>query len=59
MYLLDMLKIFHMEKKELENFYVDGFCKETNTIYEYIGCYHHGHSKPFDSEKWRKINGKN
>ena len=24
---------------------VDGFCEETNTIYEYHGCYWHGCSK--------------
>ena len=23
-------------------YYADGFCKETNTIYEYHGCYFHG-----------------
>ena len=22
---------------------VDGFCKETNTVYEFCGCYWHGH----------------
>jgi G:T-mismatch repair DNA endonuclease (very short patch repair protein) len=28
---------------ELPNFSVDGFCEETNTVYEFNGCYWHGH----------------
>ena len=27
----------------IENMYVDGFCKETNTVFEFFGCFHHGH----------------
>ena len=23
---------------------VDGFCRETNTVYEFCGCYWHGHT---------------
>ena len=29
--------------KHIGNFRVDGFCEETNTIYEYYGCYRHRH----------------
>ena len=28
----------------IENYSVDGFDATTNTIYEYYGCFHHGHS---------------
>ena len=38
----------------IENLYVDGFCKETNTVFEFLGCYHHGHqcNPKHDLEKW-------
>ena len=29
-------------EKRIQNEYVDGFCD--NTVYEFLGCYHHGHS---------------
>jgi hypothetical protein len=29
---------------ELPNFSVDGYCAETKTVYEFNGCYWHGHS---------------
>jgi G:T-mismatch repair DNA endonuclease (very short patch repair protein) len=33
---------------ELSNFSVDGFCAETKTVYEFNGCYWHGHTcQPF------------
>jgi hypothetical protein len=33
---------------ELSNLSVDGFCAETKTMYEFNGCYWHGHScQPF------------
>jgi len=33
---------------ELPHFSVDGYCPETRTIYEYFGCYFHGHTcQPF------------
>jgi hypothetical protein len=28
---------------ELPRFSVDGYCPETNTAYEFFGCFHHGH----------------
>ena len=28
---------------ELLRFSVDGFCMETRTVYEFLGCYHHSH----------------
>ena len=33
---------------ELPKLSVDGFCHETRTVYEFMGCYFHGHScQPF------------
>ena len=29
---------------ELPHFRVDGFCPETRSVYEFLGCYYHGHS---------------
>ena len=29
---------------ELPNLSVDGFCPETRTVYEILGCYFHGHT---------------
>ena len=54
----DGIHIRHAEncvhgEKRIENFSVDGYCSENNTVYEYIGCYHHGHSCKYnDPKKW-------
>ena len=29
---------------ELRNYSVDGFCEETKTVYEFMGCFWHGHT---------------
>jgi len=29
---------------ELPNLSVDGFCAETRTVYEFLGCLYHGHT---------------
>jgi len=29
---------------ELPNFSVDGFCLETRTVYDFLGCYYHDHT---------------
>ena len=29
-------------EKRVENYYLDGYCEETHTAYEYQGCYWHG-----------------
>ena len=41
-------------EKRIENYKVDGFCEETQTVFEYNGCYHHGHdcSNNYNAEKW-------
>ena len=31
-----------------KNYYVDGFCKETNEVFEFFGCMFHSHDKCFD-----------
>lgn len=44
------------------NYQADGYFKETNTIYEFHGCYYHGCLKCFDifgKDKINKINKKN
>ena len=40
----------------IENFIVDGFEENTNTVYEFYGCYFHGHNcnSKYDSKKWQK-----
>ena len=40
----------------IENYSVRGFDATTNTIYEYYGCFHHGHSctENHDDKKWQK-----
>jgi G:T-mismatch repair DNA endonuclease (very short patch repair protein) len=33
---------------ELTHFSVDGYCEETRTVYQFLGCYFHGHTRqPF------------
>jgi len=46
----DGVKIMHgrngreYKVPELSHFSVDGYCPETRTIYEFCGCYFHGHT---------------
>ena len=54
-------KIEHAEyggEYRYENFEFDGFDRTTNpkTVYEYFGCYYHGHSwgSFYNADKWRK-----
>jgi len=40
---------------------VDGYCKETKTIYEFLGCWYHGCPDCQDPEKihcWKKVSMK-
>ena len=54
------VKIRHAEnnpngEKRIGNYRVDGFCEESKSVFEYYGCYHHGHcGKHYDEEKWNK-----
>ena len=53
------IKIKHAEnggEHRIENFLVDGYDEENNTVYEYHGCYWHGHfcTSSYDEEKWQK-----
>ena len=47
----DGVKLMHVREynvPELPQFSVDGYCPETRTIYEFFGCYFHGHTcQPF------------
>ena len=40
----------------IDNYEVDGYDEENNTVYEFHGCYWHGHSchTGYDEEKWNK-----
>ena len=40
-------------EKRVGNYYLDGYCEETHTAYEYQGCYWHG--KGFFCEVWRGV----
>ena len=37
---------------------VDGYCKETNTVYQFHGCYFHGCLDCFDSNTINNFNGR-
>ena len=40
-------------EKRISNYSVDGFCHSNNTIYEYYGCFAHGHCGcNKDTKKW-------
>ncbi len=43
-------------EKRIENYSVDGFCQETNTVFEYNGCFHHGHKDcgNYNAYKWKQ-----
>lgn len=34
--------VFHKGEKKILQYRVDGFCKDTNKVYEFYGCYWHG-----------------
>ena len=34
---------------------VDGYCKSTNTVYEYYGDYYHGNPKKYGADEYNKI----
>ena len=38
-------------EKRIENYSVDGYCEENNTVYEYLGCVFHGHCKHHDPKR--------
>ena len=40
----------------IENYLVDGYEESCKTIYEFYGCYYHGHdcNNKFDAKKWAK-----
>jgi hypothetical protein len=43
---------------KIGNYFVDGYSKETDTVYEFHGCYYHGHPKCFNQETLNKQSNK-
>ncbi|GFY74898.1 uncharacterized protein TNIN_225431 [Trichonephila inaurata madagascariensis] len=37
-------------EQKIAGYSVDGFCKETNTVYQYQGCFHHGCENCYDGD---------
>ncbi|GFR31396.1 uncharacterized protein TNCT_195051 [Trichonephila clavata] len=35
---------------KIAGYSVDGFCKETNSVYQYQGCFHHGCEACYDGD---------
>jgi hypothetical protein len=44
-------------KQNIERYNVDGYDKETNTVYEFNGCFFHGCQKCYDSEEINPVTG--
>ncbi|XP_035219129.1 uncharacterized protein LOC118192299 [Stegodyphus dumicola] len=42
-------------ERRLDGISVDGYCKETNTVYQYYGCFFHGCSTCFDGDALHPI----
>lgn len=42
-------------EKSFDNYKVDGFCDETNTIYEFHGCFYHGCPKCYTPHTFNKV----
>jgi hypothetical protein len=42
--------------KKPKKYYFDGFCEETNTVYEYLGDFVHGNLKQSNSELYQRKN---
>lgn len=49
---LDSLNLNLERQYKIENYKVDGYCKETNTVYEFLGDYWHGNPDVFDPEDY-------
>ena len=43
-------------ERRIDNYLVDGYDEVNNTVYEFHGCYWHGHfcTSNYDEEKWSK-----
>ncbi|GFU58563.1 uncharacterized protein TNCV_4068761 [Trichonephila clavipes] len=42
---------------KIAGYSVDGFCKETNTVYQYQGCFHHGCEICYDGDLIHPLTG--
>ena len=53
-------KLNNGEEIRIGPYLVDGYCPETNTVYEFLGDFFHGHdcllTKKIRNRKWRKNN---
>ena len=47
---IDIKHRFNRIKNKMGTFYVDGYCDDTNQVFEFYGCFHHGCPKCFSSE---------
>lgn len=45
-------------EKRIGKYYVDGFCENTNTIYEFEGCTFHGCTKCYSRDQINRLNHK-
>lgn len=45
-------------QKKIGDYYVDGFCAATNTVYEFHGCYWHGCPTCYGAQMVNKVNKK-
>ena len=51
----DFRWIYHKAgKQNIGNFYIDGYDKSTDTIYEFLGYFYHGCSDCFNLNKFNK-----
>ncbi|GFQ82228.1 uncharacterized protein TNCT_105281 [Trichonephila clavata] len=44
-------------ESKIAGYSVDGFCKETNTVYQYQGCFHHGCEMCYDGDLIHPLTG--
>ena len=52
------IKIFHARnggEQKIGDFLVDGYDKESNTVYQFHGCYWHGHEACYTSGTYNRV----
>ena len=42
-------------EKKIANYSIDGYCRQTDTVYEYLGCFIHGCSKCYNGTTFNKL----
>ena len=48
-------KLSNRGEARILNRFVDGFCRENNTVYQFHGCFYHGCSKCYDSNEFNTV----